>query len=334
MAENSKIEWCDHTFNPWMGCVKVSPGCEHCYAEAMMDSRYGRVQWGENGTRALTSDANWRKPLKWNRDADAIQQYHSANLGTDPPRPRVFCASLADVFEDREELLPWLARLVMLIEECTNLDWLVLTKRPEKVLERLEWVGCPPNWLYENSHVWLGVSAENQTWWDRRVSVLRDINARRRFVSVEPMIGPINAYDQFFVTEDCEYIGSARQMIDWVIVGGESGPGARPMHPDWVRSIRDQCQAAGVPFHFKQWGAWAYRDPEQVAAMFPEGKEFAVPLNWRSRPERYRCMTADGKFTTGYDGGTAEFLVRVGKKAAGRMLDGREWSEFPEPVRS
>lgn len=259
MVENSKIEWCDHTFNAWIGCAKVSPGCENCYAEEMMDSRFGRVKWGPNGTRVRTSEAYWREPLKWNKDAECLQTFDCANGDHSDScpqsnRPRVFCASLADVFEDREELLPWLLRLTMLIEDCTNLDWLLLTKRPEKVLERLDRIGCPRNWLWDNPHVWLGVSAENQRWWDRRVDALRNINAHVRFVSVEPMIGPIKAYDQFFVTEDCEYVGSARNMIHQVIVGGESGPGSRPCDIDWIRSLRDQCQSAGVAFFLKQLG--------------------------------------------------------------------------------
>lgn len=298
MVENTKIEWATHTFNPWIGCSKVSPGCEHCYAETLMDTRYGRVEWGVNGTRVLTSDSNWRQPLNWNRDADAIQQYHSANLATDAPRLRVFCASLADVFENRNELIPWRQRLFHVIGRTPNLDWLILTKRPENVThfafqQQLWW---PSDSIPRN--VWIGTSVENRKVLDSRSMALAEIPAAVRFLSVEPLL------------EDLGQIrGYLKQGIDWVIVGGESGPGARPMHPDWVRSIRDQCQAAGVPFFFKQWGEW----------MPDDGRVLSMP---------HTDMTISGQQWGGIQINSTR-LIRVGKKAAGRLLDGREWNEFP-----
>jgi len=187
MGENSKIEWCDHTFNPWVGCSKVSTGCKNCYAENMMDKRFGRVQWGVSGTRSRTSAANWEKPLSWNRKAK--------EEGT---RPRVFCGSLCDIFEDRPELVEWRRDLLSLIVDTPNLDWLLLTKRPENVnrminevcglVERSQWFG---EWLNINKHIWIGTSVENQETADKRIPELLKIPAAVRFLSAEPMLGPV-----------------------------------------------------------------------------------------------------------------------------------------------
>jgi protein gp37 len=291
LKDGTKIEWCDFTFNPWIGCAKVSAGCANCYAETLMDKRYGRAKWGPNGTRVKTSAANWKKPLKWNRDA-----------ARDGVRRRVFCASLADVFEDRNELIAWRDELFALIAETPHLDWLLLTKRPENVnrlVAQLCWpdtgrlmpYGLPTN-------VWLGTSVENQEQADKRIPELLKVPAAVRFLSMEPLLGPVKLNSVQYNNggsgggvlldvlggEFSTIAGSGYKCgrIDWVIVGGESGPNARPMHPEWARSIRDECQAAGVPFFFKQWGE--------------------------------------------HDGNEK----RVGKKAAGRLLDGCEWSEFPQ----
>ena len=302
MAENSGIEWTDHTFNPWMGCTKVSPACKNCYAERDFDHRYGKVSWGPNGTRVVTSDANWRKPMKWNAEANGSEV-----------RPRVFCASLADVFEDwrgpmqssgkhavvlgndwkasrgsnRLDMHDVRARLFEVIDATPNLDWLILTKRPENVLgmwpsvigdayrKNIELAGPDGTDLRGNPrlfrpNVWLGTSIENQEWADKRLAFLEDAKFHgmvdTTFVSAEPLVGPI-------ALGDCH--------PDWVITGGESGPNARPCHPDWFRSLRDQCDGAGTAFHFKQWGE------------FDEHQE------------------------------------RVGKKIAGRLLDGRTHDGLP-----
>lgn len=218
MAENSKIEWTTHTFNPWIGCQKVSPGCDHCYAEAMMDHRYGRVQWGPHGERKRTSAANWRKPLQWAKAAN----------GT---RPRVFCASLADVFDNKA---PAGARddLYALIRATPELDWLLLTKRPENIRKML-----PADWGGGWQNVWLGTTCEDQAHYDRRWPILRDVPAAVRFISYEPAIGPLN------------YVWGNP---DWIICGGESGAGARYMDPAWARELRDQCAASSIAFFFKQ----------------------------------------------------------------------------------
>lgn len=244
MAENSAIEWTDHTFNPWIGCTKVSTGCSRCYAETLMDKRYGRVKWGPRGTRVRTSTANWRKPLTWNRKAKQEGR-----------RYRVFCASLADVFEDRPELYPWREDLFGLICDTPHLDWLLLTKRPENVDEMFLDIVGPVRLGWEDfPNIWIGTSVENQEQADKRIPELLKAPAPVRFLSCEPLLGGVDLglyLYPFFAADDPRHCPH-RNGIDWVIVGGESGRGKRPFNPDWARSIRDQCQAAGVPFFMKQ----------------------------------------------------------------------------------
>lgn len=215
MGADSKIEWTDNTFNPWWGCTKVSPGCDNCYAEAL-SRRYKRAEWGHGKPRLMASESYWRQPLKWSAAANGA-------------RPRVFCASMADVF-DNEVPEEWRARLFDLIEATPNIDWLLLTKRIGNVLK--QGIGEP------RDNVWLGISVVNQEEADRDIPKLLRVPARVRFISYEPALGPI-------------YRDNWRG-IDWLICGGESGPGARMMQPDWARSIRDQCKAHGVAFFMKQ----------------------------------------------------------------------------------
>lgn len=247
MVENSKIEWTDHTFNPWVGCEKVSEGCANCYAEQLMDIRLGRVKWGKEGTRSRTGDDNWMLPLRWDRQAEE-----------DGVRPRVFCSSLADVFEDKDYLIPWRHDLFELIENTPNLDWLLLTKRPENVARMMDHYteGFPEN-------VWMGTSVENQKWADIRIPELIKIPAAVRFLSMEPLLGPVNIFDSLKLAEGRDDVQEAIERywdrnnpyhLHWVIVGGESGPNARPMFPEWVFDLRAQCQGAGIPFFFKQTG--------------------------------------------------------------------------------
>lgn len=224
MGENSKIEWTHHTFNPWWGCTRVSPGCEHCYAEAFA-KRVG-YKWGPKAERRLFGDKHWNDPLRWNRDAEK-----------GGVRRRVFCASMADVFEDRLELCDPRKRLWQLIEQTPFLDWLILSKRPENMarLAPEEWCdGWPDN-------VWAMTTVEDQARADSRVPLLHAVPARVRGLSVEPLLGPVRL---------------SLSGISWVIVGGESGHGARKMDPEWVRAIRGQCLGEGVAFHFKQWGEY------------------------------------------------------------------------------
>lgn len=223
MGEFSKIEWTTHTFNPWIGCQKVSPGCDHCYAEAMMDHRYGRVQWGPHGERKRTSEANWKKPRQWAKAAN----------GT---RPRVFCASLADVFDNKVPK-EWRADLFNLIRETPELDWLLLTKRPENMRKML-----PEDWGDGWLNVWLGTTCEDQERYDHRYPILRDAPAAVHFISYEPAIAPL------WLVED-----KLRDTLpDWIICGGESGPSARYMDPLWATSLMVQCESYGVAFFMKQ----------------------------------------------------------------------------------
>lgn len=266
MGENSRIEWTHHTFNPWIGCQKVGPGCDHCYAEAMMADRYGRVEWGPHGSRSRTSPANWRKPLAWDRAAAAAGE-----------RPRVFCASLADVFDNHGSITSgWRGDLWHLIARTPHLDWMLLTKRPGNIMSMLPDGYGAPAWGDGWPNVWLGCTITSREEMLRDAPKLQRVEARIRFWSVEPMLGDLGLIERWMLP-------------DLVICGGESGHGARPLHPDWVRSLRDQCVDAGVAFHFKQWGEYA----------------------------PHPSPMADGA------------VYRVGKARAGRVLDGRTWDQMP-----
>lgn len=226
MGKDSRIEWTHHTFNPWWGCVKVSEACKHCYAETWA-KRVGQQVWGPKASRRFFTDNHWAEPLKWNKLANAEGQHH-----------RVFCASMADIFEDREDLVNERRRLWPLIEATPNLDWLLLTKRPENVRKLAGWTTEWPE------NVWIGTTVENQETADSRIPELISIPAHVRFLSCEPLIGPLR-------------VRKWLSKVHWVIAGGESGPHARPSDPAWFRGLRDQCIAAGTAFHFKQWGNWA-----------------------------------------------------------------------------
>lgn len=218
MAENTKIEWADHTFNPWMGCTKVSPACDNCYAAEMMDKRYGRVRWGAGEPRVRTAPSNWAKPRKWNRET---------------PGAFVFCASLADVF-DNEVDPSWRYDLFQLIHATPNLVWLLLTKRIGNVLRMVETL--PSNCA-------IGATMANQEEYDRDRMKLAEVKLRRdplfTFGSFEPLLGPIIL---------------DKNAPDWIIVGGESGGSARPMSLDWARSLKRQSEELGRVFNFKQVG--------------------------------------------------------------------------------
>lgn len=301
MAENTKIQWCDHTFNPWVGCSKVHTGCKLCYAEALMAKRYGRVQWGPDGTRSRTK--TWGDPVRWNRQAAA-----------DGTRRKVFCASLADVFEDRAELRPWRADLFRLIDATPHLDWLLLTKRPENVpamwhtrtlvdgFGRTWGETEPTRQLFRRDNVWLGTSVSDQATADEWVYRLRD-NCRRYarflFLSVEPLIGPIDFTDAPANPEE-SMMGQWSTLtsptpIDWVIVGGESDQGgekARPCEVEWVRSVVSQCRVESVPVFVKQLGSeWAKSNKA-------EDKHGGDPAEWpddlrvRECPESYSLAVA------------------------------------------
>jgi protein gp37 len=275
MAKDSSIEWTHHTFNPWWGCVKVSPGCKNCYAETFAH-RIGQDIWGARASRRFFGDAHWLEPVKWN--SEAVSQ---------GVRRRVFCASMADVFENRAELNKVRHRLWRLIAETPALDWLLLTKRPERVATTVPWGNLWPG------NVWIGATAENQKWAEKRIPALLGLSATVRFLSCEPLLGPLDI---------SRWLTGVRH-LDWVIAGGESGHKARPMNPAWARSLRDQCRSADVPFHFKQWGHW--------------------------RPDYINAGSSRRRITVPDPHGHPMTLVRLGKHLSGRDLDGRTWDEFP-----
>lgn len=238
MADGTGIEWTDATWNPVTGCTKVSPGCAHCYAERIAERFRGSVGFPEGFDVTLRSD-RLDIPLHWKR-----------------PR-RIFVNSMSDLFHEQVPL-PFIRRVFDTMERSPWHQFQILTKRSEQLRHVAPYLPWPSN-------VWMGVSVEYQRW-TKRIDDLRAVPAAIRFLSLEPLLGPLNLnLDE----------------IDWVIVGGESGPKARPMEVEWVTSIRDQCVSSGVPFFFKQWGTYS----------------------------------RDG--------------VRLGKKATGRILDGRTWDEMP-----
>ncbi len=271
MGQNSKIQWCDHTFNPWIGCTKVSPGCAHCYAEANRAAKSFGVQWGKDKLRYRTSAANWEKPLQWNRQGQG----------------RVFCASLADVF-DEEVPDDWRHELFDLIYECKNLTWLILTKRPAKALNFILGTSGAGAWFSELfPHVWMGVSVEDQKRADERIPLLTQIPAAIRFLCVEPMLGPIYFHDAFYAPDHFDQpLWPQYPKVHWTIFGGESGPGARDCDVDWIRCGLLQCRIAGVAPFVKQVGQRAFigSGPARVAldTQDPKGGD---PAEW---PEELR----------------------------------------------
>ena len=301
MGDTTGISWCHHTFNPWWGCSRVSPACRFCYADRDA-RRWGMELWRRNGDRRLMSEAYWAKPRRWDREAAAAGE-----------RRRVFCASMADVFEDHPQVSEARRRLFGLIEATPHLDWLLLTKRIENVAAMVPWGDSwPPG-------VWMGTSLESPRFAWRIDELLKLRGATVRFLSCEPLLAALDLGGSLQAMWRCpacgmsngHWTGSPRcfgcgtrtypppySQVDWVITGGESGPKARPSHPDWFRSIRDQCQAAGVAYHHKQNG------------------EFGPARNGETLQVR----------------GETWPVWRYGKKAAGRELDGVIWDQFPEPL--
>lgn len=283
MGANSNIEWTNHTFNIAWGCEKISPGCKNCYADEL-SHRYGHDIWGANKPRRVFGEKHWNEPLKWNREAE------KAGVPA-----KVFCSSMCDIGEDHPTIAQEREKLWPLIKATPHLIWQLLTKRSNRLAEIL-----PADWGAGYQNVWIGTSVEDQKAADARIPNLLALPAAVRFLSIEPLIGPVD-FDRsrlgfFDGTDGCG--------IHWVIVGGESGPGARPMHPDWARSLRDRCQQLSVPFFFKQWGDWA------PPAQFPAE-------HWAAH----------------HDYVLDEYVIRAGKKKTGRELDGRTWSEFPKDAR-
>ncbi len=363
--KNTAISWATHTFNPWEGCQKVGAGCDHCYAEAR-NARFSggvAINWGPGAARRRTSAANWTNPRRWAAASEAFLALHGH-------RQRVFCSSLADVFDNAVDP-QWRADLFALIADTPQLDWLLLTKRIGNVKNML-----PANWGDGWPHVWIGATVVNQAEADRDIPKLLDVPAALRFLSVEPMLGPIDlrryltptgvrcrdicADTTYVIEAEVETILSNGQYeplcphcrergswtgfdagIDWVIVGGESGHQARPMHPSWPRSIRNQCHVAGVPFLFKQWGEWGEFVNE---AHYTHGGSERRAHAWvdAETGDSGQCFLVDddglwanytGAPRTNGDGSHADSIAVVGwhgKAASGNLLDGRLYEELPE----
>jgi protein gp37 len=282
MGKETSIEWTHHTFNPWWGCVKVSAACDHCYAETWA-KRLGAKVWGPESERRFFSNAHWKEPLKWNAEAAALGVRH-----------RVFCASMADVFENRKDLIPHRLRLLELIGKTPHLDWLLLTKRIHLVRKQL------PKGYQLPSNVWLGATVENQASAGKRIKYLLEFTSPAvRFLSCEPLLGPLDISE--FLRR-----GPLGTRVDWVIAGGESGHGSRPMEPQWPDDLRKQCSAARVPFHFKQWGHWA---PIELAGA---------------------AVTSKTVIRIVKHAGSEISLAGVGKGKTGRSLGGKLWDQFPK----
>lgn len=259
MGKDSAISWTHHTFNPWWGCVEVSPACDNCYARELAVNRWGFEVWGKDAPRRFFTQKHWNEPIKWDKAAEQAGERH-----------RVFCASMADVFENRRDLDVWREKLYALIENTPNLDWMLLTKR-EKAIRKL----LPKAWIQSpRANVWLGVTAENQRRANERIPVLLDIPAVVHWISAEPLLGAIDfspwikgyehdvTHDRLDAPDGAivggeERVGNVwhrRKGIDWVIVGGESGDSPRRMDPAWANDIREQCERGNVAYHFKQKG--------------------------------------------------------------------------------
>lgn len=347
VSERTKIEWADSTASPWTGCTPVSAGCDHCYARTLA-KRYGwSREWGagvprhrfagfERAVMAMErkAAAGWFKQCTgcgargWANDHGVICGNCGISLfAMDTARPRVF-PSLCD-WLDPEVPVEWLADLLDVIRRTPHLDHLLLTKRPGRAWERLSKIfgvrlDCRPCHFFSKSwriieqcmphNVWIGATVENQAAAEERIPELLRIPAARRFISVEPCLGPVDLtpFEPF-----CSRGGSdVEDGIHWVICGGESGPGARPMHPDWPRTLRDQCVSAGVPFVFKHWGEWS-----ECTANGHDG--FTKDHYW---------IGLDGAVYDESDAPNDQCacMQRVGKERAGRLLDGREWNEMPK----
>ncbi|SLE12988.1 bacteriophage protein gp37 [Mycobacteroides abscessus subsp. bolletii] len=320
MGDKTGIEWTDATWNPVTGCDKVSPGCDHCYAETFAERWRGtRGHYFANGFDVQLRLDKLDLPLRWTK-----------------PR-RIFVNSMSDIFHDKVSD-EYIAKVWAVMAAAPRHTFQVLTKRHARMRSLLNngtffetvadyalefdrdiwrrWQAAQNAWPLPN--VWLGVSAEDQKRADLRIPALLDTPAAVRFVSAEPLLGPIDLHADPIGKDSVFWIGR----LDWVIVGGESGPSARPMHPDWARSLRDQCIGAGVPFLFKQWGEWSPEDGLNWSE--GNGRRLHYARNYL-RPDGTCAVLGD-------DGMPGVCMERVGKRRAGRDLDGRTWDQYPGAV--
>jgi len=284
------------TFNPWWGCVEVSDACDFCYAR-ILSERIGKAKWGMNEPRAPMADAYWQKPLLWNRQAK------EAGI-----RLKVFCASMADVLETSADpvIIEYRPRLFKLIEETDWLIWLLLTKRPHNIHRMV-----PPRWLQAwPDNVWTLATAENELWLEERSEHLRELPAPVRGLSMEPLLEGVSV-------KSLLPMSGAGNPINWIITGGESGTleTARPAHPGWYQKLRDEAKAGGAAFFFKQWGNWM---------PYPQMRG----EQWPARYAHTRTVVGSPK-AYGGPGYDAVCAFMPNKSAAGHLLDGVEYHEFP-----
>lgn len=316
--------WWDKAWSLVDGCTPVSPACDNCWAAAQTQMRANHPNEKVRGrAEGLTTNGHFNGRIRLN------EEFLDKPLRAKKPTA---WAIWNDLFHE-DVPFDFITQAFDVMCSCSlEQIFIVLTKRPERIRPWMEW--AMSNWFNDAplSHgaaggrlpdnVWLGVTAENQQTADERIPILLQIPAAVRFISVEPMLGPVDLIRAMDVAIEVDgeietpAVGPMNNWLNWVICGGESGPNARPMHPDWVRSLRDQCQAAGVPFLFKSWGEWFPRD------------------QWEHNPE---LILPDDEFAYHDSPKTHVFkdlndlhpVHRVGKKAAGRLLDGREWLRLP-----
>lgn len=327
MGEDSRIEWTDHTFNTWWGCVRVSPACDHCYAEAS-SKRFGFDIWGADKPRRFFGAKHWAEPLRWQRLAAQAGERH-----------RVFCASMSDICEHHpdpvveSEMDACRRRLADLILQTPDLDWLLLTKRPERfgVALPLSYFGDPAPARYP-ANVWGGTTMETDKYIHRAHRLMGQPFAVR-FLSVEPMLGPVHVplcrLCGCVGHDDCRDV-DGHTMIHWVIAGFESGRGARPGNPDWVRKLRDRCVDQGVAFFFKQWGEFSYRAYESGTTCYSIAPNIWNVVDVRANGAMTRAGGVGPEHLPGVLSSDLWAYERAGKAAAGRLLDGRTWDEIPE----
>lgn len=335
MGERSKIEWTDATWNPWQGCTKVSPACEHCYMFNDL-KRYGR----DGSIVVRSKPPTFNLPLKKRRGGEfAI-----------PPGFKVFTCSWSDWFHKAAD--PWRPEAWAIIRQRPDVIFQIVTKRTERIRD-----GLPPDWGNGYPNVWLIATVENQKWADIRIPQLVSIPAVARGLSMEPLLSAVDIAPWLrcrhlsLTGGKCDQCGAGpreqRSLIDWVIVGGESGKGARPIHPEWARALRNQCAESSVPYFFKQWGEWLpidemasfdylYRSnriakPHEDQAEIDDsyGRSCRVDELILRTDGHHKRVIDEGAFRCDRPGWPAVHAFRVGKDQSGRLLDGRAWDEFP-----
>lgn len=332
---SSQIEWTDETWNPTVGCSRVSPGCDNCYAirvaaRGMQDAHVGLVE-------RAASPGSAAKVLRWDWTGEVrcLPDRLDTPLHWKKPR-RVFVDSMSDLFHPQVPL-SFIKDVWKTMAACPQHTFQILTKRPRRMQEFIGWEVERARMYHQGNtfaplaidadgrehfeplpNVWLGTSVENQRWANERVPHLCATPAAVRFLSIEPLLGPVSLDPWVHLPQAVKvwgdvHVRTIHTPIGWVIVGGESGPGARPMHPAWVRTLRDQCAHADVPFFFKQWGEYAPWSSVGADLVTPEGElRTTNDISGMTAPEGWA------------------WVRRVGKKAAGRELDGRTWDEFPK----